>query len=130
MLLESLIALIRAETYIVALLRGCKKKMMNGRTSMGWAGASLVIAGGLIGLYGFSIMDLTSIRILNWWALDFALVRIGIVAALAGVATLLASSFATAEKVSVVAKVPLMVKLPLTQELPHEDIKKEIEIPA
>ncbi len=121
--MESLIAFIRAHTSIVRVNGGEIKKMMNGRTSMGWIGASLAIAGGLLGLYGWAIMDFTSVRILNWYGLDFTLLRIGIAAAVAGIATVLVANFEMTEKVSPIAKLPVA-----QEQTPRQ--RKEIEIPA
>lgn len=84
--------------------------MASRRNTVRWIGAALVIAGGLLGLYGLMLTGYAPLTA-AWWGYSFNIFWGGIAALIVGIATLFGAQYWMAE------------------EMPHEE-RKRAEIPA
>ena len=79
------------------MLRGVKIKMVNARTTTRWVGAALIIAGGLLGLYGLVLTGYAPLTA-AWWGFNFNVFWSGIAALIVGIGAVIAAQFMEEEK--------------------------------
>lgn len=84
--------------------------MVNARTTTRWVGAALVVAGGLLGLYGLILTGYAPLAA-AWWGFNFSVFWGGIAALIVGIAAVVTAQFY------------------MEEEKPFEE-RKKMEIPA
>ena len=71
--------------------------MASARSTTRWVGAALVIAGGLLGLYGLILTGYAPLAA-AWWGYNFSVFWTGIGALIVGVAAVFSAQFLMEEK--------------------------------